>query len=105
MPGRETLTVAALLRVVVVVNGVALTRVPSGGSPGAGEFDVDEDTGKMTITFGTAPGDGQKVQLYVFSADDIEQFGGAQLAINENVQDECLWAMCSDAAVDLRFAY
>lgn len=105
----ESLAVADLLRVVVVVNGSVLTRVPSQAAdpdvPGAGNFTVDEESSKMTLQLGTAPGDGQKVELFVYSAADIEQFGGAQLAINESVQDECLWAMCADAAADIRFSY
>lgn len=55
-----------VLRVVVKVNGVVLTRVDSGGpAPGPGEFTCVEVAGDMTLTFNADLDAGAIVELFL----------------------------------------
>ena len=58
-----SLTAANYLQTVVLVNGVPITRVVSGGSPSAGEWDADTDAAELTLTLGTTYGAGTKIEV------------------------------------------
>lgn len=62
------LSQADVLRVVVKVNGAILKRVAASATPGAGEF---KTSGSVTLTLGTAPALGAKVEFFLQAAADV----------------------------------
>lgn len=69
------LTNANRLRLVLVANGVSLTRVQSDATPGASEFKVAESGGVYTLTAKNASnaafGTGTVLELFMAEEDDV----------------------------------
>ena len=101
---QATITAANRLRVVVLVKGVGnkilsvLNRVGSAATPGAGEFKVS-GAGPVLLDVGTAPTDGQVLEVLIMAAADLIQLTGGNLTANVPYEIECPRIItCSTAA-------
>lgn len=65
---QATLNAANFLEVVVLANGVVLTRVDDGATPSAGEFKIADSGGKKTLTVGSTYGAGTRIDVHIAKA-------------------------------------
>jgi len=84
-----TLTRENNLRVVCEVNGTPIIHVASGGVVGAGEFDITDNASVIECEFGTAYGEGTKLEWYINAdADVIALNQDADLPTGQLVQEQ-----------------
>lgn len=51
------------LSVIALVNGIPIARVAKGSAPAAGQFSVRDNAGTITVLYGTAYGEGTKLEV------------------------------------------